>query len=36
MSVDVYKFGLIALVGVAAVYLGLGVSKDKIVGKSQS
>lgn len=36
MSVDVYKFGLIALVGVAAVYLGLGVSKDKIVDKSQS
>lgn len=35
MSVDVYKVGLIALIAVAAVYLGLGITKGKMLVESQ-
>lgn len=35
MSVDVYKVGLIALVAVAGAYFGLGITKGKMLAKSQ-
>lgn len=36
MSVDVYKVSLVALIGVVAIYLGLGATKDKVVVESHS